>query len=1190
MFLKRIDVFGFKSFADKTKLEFSPGITAVVGPNGSGKSNIADAIRWVLGEQSARSLRGTKMEDVIFAGSDSRRSVNFCEVSLTLDNLDRHLPVVYDEVTVTRRVYRSGESEYMINKQSCRLKDITELFMDSGLGRESYSIIGQGKIEEMLSTRPEDRRGPFEDAAGIVKFKFRRKEAERKLEETEANLLRVDDILAELSRQAGPLEAEAQRAKEFKVLREELTNHEISLLVAEIQSLQGRWNSLAQVVEQLKSERERVQQQVLSAEEDLKRARKQFEWQNEASENLQKQLMLSVEERQRLEGNVLLLEERAKNSELQVRDKHRQSSEIHDEVYLLQTEQTELENRIRELTAELSLRQADLEASAADVDPAARSRLESNIDQLNSDLIEVHHEAATLRNELKVAQESAVHEEKQRDRLSQERNRYEQEAARLDEAAKSLQAELQQHQNRQHDSQSRLNEQSVHLREFTEQEASCVASLNQIQSQMASLKSRAELLKDLEEGYDGYALGVRTVLQAGAKGRLHGIHGSLASLLSVPKRYETATEIALGATLQNVVVDSEADARAAIEMLKSRQAGRATFMPLSVIRSRLLSQHEVAKVRSHHGFVGVASELVQVESQYQNLVEHVLGNVIVAEKLIDANELAKLLGYRVRIVTLDGDVVSPGGVMSGGSHQRKGPGLLGRTRERQEIQSRLEELDRQQSDWKKQQAELREKIEGIHQDQRRVMQELEQERKGIALVETQIKENETRRQGVMERLGGLEWEFNQLEQGRTAWESRAQQAHNRLAEVEEKLKFIEGELVSGRKRLEEWDRTVASAQERLTLLKVEVATQTQELSAARQRLSDFERRISRHQAQKSQLEQEIAGLEKAIGQTQEEIKQAQEKLAQVSLSVQELDDRLLSVREERRQAEAEVVSADKAFREQQQALTAVEEQLHRQEVAAERTDLELNHALQRMGESYHMTYEWAHEHFPAPESLDEVRRTVDRLKRQMAQMGDVNLSAIDEWARLSERIEFLAKEQADLRLAESQLQDVIAEIDDEMARRFAETFEQIRVEFQSAFRHLFNGGRADLELTNPENLLRTGIEVIAQPPGKRLQNLNLMSGGERALTAMALLFAILRVRPVPFCVLDEVEAALDEANVGRFAQHVRRFADDTQFIVITHRRGTMEEADVLYGVTMQESGVSSLIAVRLADESGFESA
>lgn len=1190
MFLKRIDVIGFKSFADKTKLEFSPGITAVVGPNGSGKSNIADAIRWVLGEQSARSLRGSKMEDVIFAGSDSRRQVNFCEVSLTLDNLDHHLPVVFEEVTVTRRVYRSGDSEYMINKQLCRLKDITELFMDSGLGRESYSIIGQGKIEEMLSTRPEDRRGPFEDAAGIVKYKFRRKEAERKLDEVEANLLRVDDILAELAGQAGPLENEAAKAERYKRLRDELTTHEVSLLVKEIENLQERWKSSAQVVEQLTAERQSAAYELQAFDQRLGKTKEYFDRQSFAAEDLQKQLLVSVEERQRLEGVVAVLQERVLNARAQHGDKQRQNEQMDTELQLLQQQRTDYEFRLTEVTARLAVQSAALEAASGAVDPSSRSAIEAKIDQLNADLIEAHHQAATLRNEVKVAGESVVHEDRQRDRLAQEQLRFQDESERLTTQFESLEFEQLKNHKAQMETQAQMEALSTKLQQWIHEEAACVSSLHQVQSESASLQSRLELLKDLEEGYDGYALGVRTVLQAGAKDRLHGIRGSLASLLTVPKDYETAVEIALGAALQNVVVETEADARAAIEMLKSRQAGRATFMPLSVIRSRLLSQREQDKVQRHPGYVGIASSLVQANSDYGALVEHLLGNVVVAEKLLHANELAHLLGYRVRVVTLDGDVVSPGGAMSGGSHHRKGPGLLGRTRERQEAQARLDELKHQQQRWREQQQVLRSDIEQVQAEQKGILREVEEIRKTGSALEAQVRETMTRQQGVGERLNALDWEWKQVEQGRFARENRASTTQQQLTEVEQALSEIEGQLASSRKQLEAWDRSVAKVQETLMGLKIEVATLTQEQAAVRQQMEDVIRRIRRFHEQQHQLTGEMRALLETIEQTLLAERQTGEQLTVISHGVHNVDERLTAVREQRRVAEVEVVVAEKTFREQQRVLTNVEEQLRRQEVLAERTDMELNHALQRMGENYHMSYEWAQSHYPPPESLEEVKRMVERLKRQMGELGDVNLSAIDEWARLSERMNFLGSEQSDLRQAESQLQDVIREIDAEMSKRFAATFEQIKTEFQVAFRHLFNGGRADLQLTNPGNLLSTGIEVIAQPPGKKLQNLNLLSGGERALTAMGLLFAILRVRPVPFCVLDEVEAALDEANVGRFAQYVRRFADDTQFIVITHRRGTMEEADVLYGVTMQESGVSSLIGVRLTDDTGFETA
>ncbi|MCF8564393.1 chromosome segregation protein SMC [Alicyclobacillus tolerans] len=1190
MFLKRIDVLGFKSFADKTAVEFSPGITAVVGPNGSGKSNIADAIRWVLGEQSARSLRGSKMEDVIFAGSETRRPINFCEVSLTLDNFDRHLPVVYDEVTVTRRVYRSGESEYMMNRQACRLKDIAELFMDSGLGRESYSIIGQGRIEEMLSTRPEDRRGPFEDAAGIVKYKFRKKEAERKLEETAVNLLRVDDILAELERQAGPLEKEAEKAAQYRKTAEELKQLDISLLVKGIEQLQERFSLASENVEQLAGVRQSALDELGVRDELLKQARFAFEEQTRAMETLQKQLMEKVEDRQRTEGQIALFSERLQNLESTLQDRAGQLDQVGQETQQLSEQFEEQTNRLTNVTAKLEAKNAELEVAAYAVDPAVRAGIEQEIDAYNSELIEAHHEAATLRNEIKVAEESMLNDDRKRERFQAERVQWEGQIAALQEKSVRLEQERADLQQALASAQSELDEKAKILRQRLDEEAAVVMELHQTESSLASLVSRAELLKDLEEGYDGYALGVRTVLQAGSKGRLEGIHGSVASLMFVPKKYETAIEIALGASLQNVVVSTEKDARDAIAMLKHRQAGRATFIPLSVIKSRLLGSAEVNKVSHHSGFIGVASQLVECDAQYRTLVESLLGNVVVANKLLDANELARLLNYRVRIVTLEGDVVSPGGIMSGGSHARKGPGLLGRTREQSDVQAQIEQTNAKKQQLTQDKERLRTEISSLQQEQNSILKANQEAGRKLNEVQASLRENNAQLASTKERLGSLEWEWQQLQSGQSAWQNRVQESKARLVEVEQTLAEIENHLVEQRKKLETWDRTIQQAQESLTKQKVEVATLTQEQTALRQRTQEIKMQLQRYRERQLQLNTDREEFVRNLETTKVQKGQAQEKLIEVTFQADELQSRLTTLQESRRQAEADAAVKERNFREHQQVLTRAEEQLHRAQVAAERTDMELTHALNRMGETYHMTYEWARDHYPAPEDADAVRRLADELRRQIKALGDVQLSAIEEWDRLSERMRFLKSEQDDLVQAREQLLDVISEIDEEMSRRFSETFAQIRTEFQVAFRALFNGGRADLELTAPDDMLHTGIEVIAQPPGKRLQNLNLLSGGERALTAMALLFAILRVRPVPFCVLDEVEAALDEANVGRFAQYVRKFAGETQFIVITHRRGTMEEADVLYGVTMQESGVSSLIAVRLSDDLDFETA
>jgi chromosome segregation protein len=1183
MFLKRIDIIGFKSFADKTSIDFSPGITAVVGPNGSGKSNIADAIRWVLGEQSARNLRGSKMEDVIFAGSESRRSTNYCEVSLTLDNSDGHLPVPFNEVVVTRRVFRSGESEYLINKQPCRLKDITELFMDSGMGRESYSIIGQGRIEEMLSTRPEDRRGPFEDAAGIVKYKFRRREAERKLEETAANIVRVDDILSELERQAGPLEKEAERARLYKQYEEELTALDISLLVHEIEQLQARWREMGATVEQFVQRRQQVANELAQMDARLQEAKAQFEAKSAETDAVQRKLLEAVESRQRAEGQLDVLRERLRSAEQSASDRDRQRKQVTEEQETIAQQYQALAERRSQVQAELEVRSAELEAAVHAVDPAERQRLEAEIEQLNADLIEMHHQAAALRNELKMSEESLGQDDRRKARLAEEEARWTNEIRMHQQALRDLADERGKAQAALEQAQAELEQASATLHEKAQEEAAVVTQIHQAQSRAASLQSRHDLLKELEEGYDGYALGARTVLQQADKGRLKGVHGPLAALIQVRKEYETAIETALAGALQNIVVGTEADARAAIELLKQRQAGRATFMPLSVIRGRSLAAADLEKVSGMAGLVGVASDLVECQPQYVEVVRHLLGNVLVTEKLIHANEIARKLDYRVRIVTLEGDVVSPGGVMSGGSHARKGPGLLGRSREKAEVERQIQETAELIVRLRGKQESLRSEMTDIQERQRSLLATIDRLKQSLAALETRIREVQANEQNAQDRLESVRWEAEQLTAGQQAWQERLNQAREQLASTESQLAHIEAALAATRAELQRRDEAVKAAQESLTALKVQVATLKQEADVLGAQLAELDERRRRLAQRDAQLYAEWQDFVANRASLVEEIAATEKLLADLRNEVQDLEARLAAVKQERQILEGKVAEAEKAYREKQREVTAADEQLHRAEVLAERTDLELNHALQRMGENFHMTYEWAKEHYPPVTDPEETKRAADSLRRKIVALGEVQLGAIDEWNRLSDRIQFLQRERTDLEEARAQLEIVIQEIDEEMSRRFAQTFESIRTEFQVSFRQLFGGGRADLTLTDPDQLLTTGIEVVAQPPGKKLQNLNLLSGGERALTAMALLFAILKVRPVPFCVLDEVEAALDEANVGRFAQQLRRFSAETQFIVITHRRGTMEEADVLYGVTMQESGVSSLIGVRLAD-------
>lgn len=1190
MYLKQIEIIGFKSFADKSKIVLVPGVTGVVGPNGSGKSNIADAVRWVLGEQSVRNLRGSKMEDVIFAGSDGRRPTNLCEVSLVLDNEDGHLPVVFDEVTVTRRVFRSGESEYMINRQPCRLRDIHELFMDSGLGREAYSIIGQGKIEEMLSTRAEDRRGPFEDAAGIVKFKHRRKEAEKRLDETNSNLMRVEDILAELEEQVAPLAKEKERAERYKELASALEIADITLLVVEIDKLNARFQAAAEGAGTRQTVRDEAAMNMALSEQSWQKDRDALNLLSQQLEHIQQTYVQFVEARQKAQGELALAEQELGHLAETEAARDKQYRDNAEELERIEEQCKETRVALQQMESHLEVKSGELEAAAELSKEQRRERLVAELDELNSNYIEANHQAATLRNELKMLDEQASTE-------VGKRTKYEQDAAQLSAQIDALDAERGQ-------CETELSALLPKLERFASEiakadktyeaamaeESDAVLKIHRVVADSQSLSSRLELLRDLEDGYDGYALGVRTVMQQAKRSRLTGVFGTVAELIRVEKRIETAIETALGAALQNVVVEREEHARSAIQMLKQRQAGRATFMPLDVIQSRRLRDNDTEKVADKYGFIGVASDLVEIDSRFRPAIENLLGNVVIADSLAHAGELAKVLGYRVRIVTLEGDVVSPGGLMSGGHHQRKGPGLLGRSRERTDMERRLAELVEAKSMLEAQQAAARARATVAQESRKAEQQNLETAVSRRQAVEAKQKEIVYTRKSLEERQSALEWEFHQLVTGTDVFTARREHTANTLVETERRLVELEETTAHKRRALSAFEEDLAKRQDAVTGLRIEVATMRQEHSSAKHRLQELTSRETRLRDTLRLWTEETRELTDRLAKLGAAKQSAEAKVIAAIQAVETSQGELEQVRASRLECEAQARQAEKVVAQHRTALADADELLHRAHVATERADADLNHALQKIGEAYGMTYEWAKAHYPLTTEPDELQRAATRLRRQVEALGEVNIGAIEEYDRLDERISFLSEQKSDLVTAQTELHELIDEIDTEMAARFMETFTKIRQEFAHEFEVLFGGGEASLQLTDPETPLSTGIEVVAKPPGKRLQNLNLLSGGERALTAMALLFAILKVRPVPFCVLDEVEAALDEANVSRFAQQLRSFAHETQFIVITHRRGTMEEVDALYGVTMPERGVSSLVSVRLADEVDFETA
>lgn len=1181
MFLKRLDVVGFKSFAERISVEFVPGVTAVVGPNGSGKSNITDSIRWVLGEQSAKSLRGTKMEDIIFAGSDSRKPLNFAEVTLTLDNEDQSLPLDYNEVSVTRRVYRSGDSEYLINKQNCRLKDIVDLFMDSGLGREAFSIISQGRVEEILNSKPEDRRTIFEEAAGVLKYKFRKKKAESKLFETQENLNRVTDIIHELEGQVEPLKIQASIAKDYLQQKEELEQIEVALTAYEIEELHGRWEQLSQQLDQHKSDEIKQSAVLQKKEAEIEKMRDQLTALDESVSDLQNVLLHASEELEKLEGRKEVLKERKKNASQNKGQLEKNIEELTASISLLENQKAEYEESVSDLAAEASALQKELQVKQEQLKLYSED-VELKIDSIKSDYIEVLNEQAGAKNEKIYIEQQLQQQAAKGSKLDNDNDRFvsirdeiNEKQAEIEKKAAASQQELEEQARIFFEEQKRLES----LRNNYEKQEK---TLYQAYQYLQQAKSKKEMLEEMEEDYSGFFQGVKEVLKA-RDTRLQGIEGAIAELIHVPKQYETAIETALGGAMQHIVVQNEENARAAIQFLKQKSFGRATFLPLSIIKGKYLASSQLALLSGNSAFIGTAADLIQFGQQYAEIIKSLLGNVVIARDLKGANEIAKMLQYRSRIVTLDGDVVNPGGSMTGGAVKQKSSSLLSRKGELEDLTNKLADMEVKTSQLESKVKSLKAETqmsEARLEELRKTGEELRFKQQGL---KGDLREVELEQKNINERLSVYDSEKTQLDTDKEKLESRLVELDGLLGKFRQDLVQFDKEIV----RLTELKNSNSTSKETLISeisdLKISLASKKEQHSHVKEKL-DFAVLQAGEQSSKLDILKEDLSLlssemtDSSSGETQLE-EAARRKLQDKNETLKLISSR----RNERLELQNRLEDQELESKELRRLLKGINEVLKDEEVKLTRLDVELDNKLAHLREEYLLSYEAAKEQYPLTIPADEARRKVKLIRMAIEELGTVNLGAIEEYERVSERYEFLSEQKNDLQEAKDTLFLVIEEMDHEMKKRFEQTFTAIRSHFESVFQALFGGGRADLRLTQPEDLLNTGVEIVAQPPGKKLQNLGLLSGGERALTAIALLFSILKVRPVPFCILDEVEAALDEANVYRFAQYLKKYRDETQFIVITHRKGTMEEADVLYGVTMQESGVSKLVSVRLED-------
>ncbi len=1181
MYLKRLDLQGFKSFPEKVKLEFIPGVTAVVGPNGSGKSNVSDAVRWVLGEQRAKSLRGDKMEDIIFAGTESRKPLGFAEVSILVDNQDGRLPLAYSEVQITRRVFRSGESEYRINGTACRLKDIQELFMDTGVGREGYSIIGQGRIDEILSAKGDDRRRIFEEAAGIVKYKTRKNEAIHKLEKEQQNLLRVDDIIGELELQVGPLEEESRKAKEYLRLKEALKQAEAAQFVKDVARIDTQLQKLTEDRAAAESQRaegiaksEAEKEKAHSLREQAEALEKMLQQQNEEMTELRAEM-------EKTEGEIRLKEEQQANDAAHI---SRIQGEIAQKVEKLQqnkAERTECQARMTALRLDMESRQTELNG------------LEEKYASLSDALIQDESKAESFKDEIfeqirigtEAKGEIAKREAMQTQfggRMEQLLSEKEYTESRLHQLEVHQQAlEKQEEERRAH---IRYLEQELDALErdrthAVEQKQRAEASLSTQEKRISETRSRLSLLMEMEKAHEGFYNSVKSLLQLPDKAE-RGICGAVGELLKVEEAYETAIEAALGGALQHIVTETEEDAKEAIGYLKRHNLGRATFLPVTAIKGRPLEGKNA--ILAEVGVIGTAYDLVRFEEKFRQIAQNLLGRILVVENLDRAVNLAKKYHHQYKLVTLEGDILNPGGSMTGGSAQKKALHVFGRSREIRELRQTLQGATDEA-------AMMRERLLLAAED----LQEIEDEtvNKKMELQKVMVTlsggsgEKEKTQQDhaeLTEKLSLIQLEETQLQAQQAAAEQEIEGFRSKAAAAEENLQFANT-------RLEEFQSSLSGEKEERDALMAEITQKKIDLSAAGQSVYAMEETMLRLQreaeilkSERQQAEAQTALYARSTEERTEEQADLKEKAAQLEQQAAHLQEQLNATAENRSSTAEAAAAAEQTAAEWRDTANRMENEVFRIGAKAERLEEEKQRITAQMWEEYEMTLRMAEE-YAARQTAEEEARPVREWKQQLRSLGNVNVGAIEQYKEVKERYEFLTAQRADILEAEEKLKGIIEELSALMEKQFKEQFRLISENFSQVFQEMFGGGKAQLKLTDTANVLESPIEIVAQPPGKNLQNMQLLSGGERALTAIAILFSILKLKPSPFCILDEIEAALDDANVSRYARYLKQFAADTQFIVITHRKGTMEHADVLYGVTMQEKGISKLISVDFSE-------
>ena len=1181
MYLKRMELQGFKSFADRTVLEFKPGITSVIGPNGSGKSNISDAIRWVLGEQSMKSLRGAKSEDVIFAGTQARKSLGFAEVSIVIDNSDGKLPIEYTEVTVTRKIYRSGETGYFINKTPCRLKDIVELFMDTGIGKDGYSIIGQGKIDEILSNKSEDRRHIFEEAAGIVKYRVRKQDSEKKLEQTKLNLLRINDILSEIESSIEPLKEQAEKARKYLDLREELKLIEVGLfihninvdkekleqIIKDVEILNEQNNNESLKMEKFQSEKASIKQRIDEIIQEIEEKQNLgFESTNKI-EKINSVIGIAKERIQNNQANKERLEKEIETANEKINELEQEKKQKLDKKESLNTskekyvkELEEKEKELSELSSKLTEKEKEIEDKKQIVESNTDKRYELtsdiNVEKQNYENLEKRERNVSLEIQDTISELDSKRDEKQQ--LSQGFYEIEDKRNKTSDKLKNI---VEQKENAMQK-----------VKDFDDE-------INKLTYEVRMKDSRHKFLVETEREKEGYIKSVRSLLLDCEKNAelKKGMHGILANLINVPKDYEIAIEMALGQALQNIVTQTEDDAKKLVAHLREHNLGRASFLPITSVRGKKLDKLVTNGI---DGVIGIASDLVKYDKKYEQIVYSLLGRTVIVDSMDTGIALSKLNNYTFRVVTVKGDIINSSGAITGGSIAQKTVNILGRSREIEELAKEVENLQKQIKNKTAEKEKYSSSIADVIEETAKLDKELQD-------IEVLYATEKQKMLSIENEITRLQDRLNKLKEEKTTIETQKENSVNVREEKKKQIDTLSKEIDELNVVIKEFAELNKDNQKYIddlnfdiTNLKISVSSFDESKNSIDELVERIENDIENSKASITNKQETIETTLKETEDLEKQIENLENQIEEIKRSIENSSGDIEKLKNERAEKNSKLNAVEQDIENQFSVIDGLKEQLVKIDIKKTKVEEEIQSYVDELWNEYEITPNTAKD-YKIPENVSQTQKQVNELRSRIKDLGSINIDSIEEYKKLKDRYDFMNEQRLDLEDTMTKLRKVISEMTETMKKQFKEKFEIINKNFNEVFIELFGGGKAELILEDENNILECGIDIQVQPTGKKLQNMLLLSGGERAFTAIALLFAILKINPAPFCILDEIEAALDDVNVYRFAEYLKKFSKTTQFLVITHRKGTMEAADSVYGVTMEENGISKLLSMKL---------